>query len=996
MKTPPLAHIRLAGASAALAAALLVFDLSVPLGLAGGVPYVLLVALALWSPWHRYIYLMAAVGTALTVVGYFASPEGGPPWIVLTNRGLALLVIWVTALLGAYIQASRVRLRAIVDTAAEAIITIDSRGIIQSFNKAAETIFGHSAEEAVGRNVSMLMPSPECESHDRYISDYLKGGAAKCIGRRREVTGRRKDGSAFPMELLVSEVRLGGRRTFTGIMRDCTEPKRAEEALRGSEQRFRALYDDNPSMYFTLDGEGTILSVNRFGADQLGFAVEELVGDTVLKIFDDDHKPAAGGHLRTCLSAPGKVHRWEILKVRKDGTEMWVEETARAVEQPGGEPIVFVVCEDITERKRAEDALQESEERFRATFEQAAVGIDQCAPDGRYLRVNQRLCEITGYGRDEMLGRRCQNITHPDDLKADLEQKARVLAGEIRTGVMEKRYVRKDGSVVWVNRTITVVRDPGGHPHYLLSVIEDITERKQAEVALRESEQRIRAIMDNVADAVVTIDEEGRIESFNPAAESLFGYKAVEVIGRNVGIVAPEPEHSRHDGYIRRYLDTGKARILGTGPRELVACRKDGSTFPMELAVSEMFLGDRRTFIGTMHDLTDRKAMDEQLREAQKMEAVGQLTGGIAHDFNNLLSVILGNTELLAEHVEEDERGRKFAGTVRTAALRAAELTQKLLAFSRRQPLHPEVIDLGKLVSGMTGMLRRTLGEMIEVETLIPEGLWRTRADPGQVENALLNLAINARDAMPKGGSLIIETANIRLSKKAAAKHTDAAPGDYVMLVVADTGSGMPAEVLERVFEPFFTTKEVGKGTGLGLSMVYGFAIQSGGFADIASTPGKGTRVELYLPKAEVGEEAAAEGAVTGEQRAGEGETILVVEDDKNVRDVAVTLLTSLGYQIVEAENGPAALSLLESGEPIDLLFTDLVMPAGMNGRELAHEARRRNPGLKVLFTTGYTGETLYDGGEIKEGAGLIPKPYAKKQLARAIREALGGPLDGA
>ncbi|MEE9140841.1 MAG: PAS domain-containing protein [Alphaproteobacteria bacterium] len=512
--------------------------------------------------------------------------------------------------------------------------------------------------------------------------------------------------------------------------------------------------------------------------------------------------------------------------------------------------------------------------------------------------------------------------------------------------------------------------------HHLLN------ERKRAEEELH----KLSRVVEQSSSMIQITDTKGRIEYVNPKFTEVTGYAPAEAIGRTPAMLKSGTTPSKTYKDLWETLTSGNewhADILNRKRNgEFYWCRE--SISPIRDASGQV-----THFLAIEEDITERRKIDEHLREAQKMEAVGQLTGGIAHDFNNLLTVIGGNLELLAERVENDDGLRKLVATAEEGARRAAELTQKLLAFSRRQPLHPEVINLGELVSGMTGMLRCTLGETIEVETVIPEGLWQTRADPGQVENALLNLAINARDAMPKGGSLTIETADVRLDDVAAAKHADAAPGDYVMLAVTDTGSGMPPEVVERVFEPFFTTKEVGKGTGLGLSMVYGFARQSGGFVDIESEPGKGTRVELYLPTAEAREGRPAEADETRKDYRGQDETVLVVEDDKEVRALAVSILTGLGYHVLEAENGPAALAVMDSREPVDLLFTDLVMPGGMNGRELAEEARRRNPGLRVLFTSGYIDEWRASAEDAQGRPRLIDKPYRRRNLARAVREIL-------
>ncbi|MCH9012744.1 MAG: PAS domain S-box protein, partial [Proteobacteria bacterium] len=398
-------------------------------------------------------------------------------------------------------------------------------------------------------------------------------------------------------------------------------------------------------------------------------------------------------------------------------------------------------------------------------------------------------------------------------------------------------------------------------------------EKRAVVAALRDSEERIRAIMENVADALVTIDDKGIIESVNPAAHRLFGYEPQEIIGRNVSVLVAGLDRDLHDSYIENYLRSGEGKILGKGPREVKARHKDGTEIDVELAIGKTRIGDKLVFIGAMRDITERKRLEGQLRQAQKMESVGQLTGGVAHDFNNLLGVILGNAELLEDRLGVDDK--QVQALIRAAG-RGAELTQRLLAFSRLQPLQPKALDPAALIAGVSDLLSQTLGETIDIEIESAAGLWMARADPGQLESALLNLAINSGQAMPGGGTLTIEAANATIDE-AAAKANDAEPGAYVMVAVTDTGTGMSGEVMERAFEPFFTTKDVGEGSGLGLSMVYGFAQQSGGFVSIESQADRGTTVRLYLPRAEgalAPKDKEPDAAVPGAR----GETVLVVE----------------------------------------------------------------------------------------------------------------------
>jgi PAS domain S-box-containing protein len=495
-------------------------------------------------------------------------------------------------------------------------------------------------------------------------------------------------------------------------------------------------------------------------------------------------------------------------------------------------------------------------------------------------------------------------------------------------------------------------------------------------------------VLDTAVDGVILIDARGIVSMFNPACEKLFGYVADEVIGKNVKMLMPEPFRAEHDGYLTNYHSTGERKIIGIG-REVTGRRKDGTTFPMDLSVGESKLGGQSSFVGVIRDLTERKRAEEQLVQAQKMEAVGQLSGGIAHDFNNLLTVILGNAEILAESLKARPDLEKLVNSMMSAAERGGELTQRLLAFSRRQTLQPTNIDCSRLVLRMKELLRRTLRENIEIRVEVEDGLWSAFADPGQLESALLNLSLNAQDAMPNGGSLTFATQNMSLDAHYQGLNPEVPPGRYVMIGITDDGFGMTEDVKAKVFEPFFTTKEVGKGSGLGLSMVYGFVKQSNGHVSLYSEPNLGTTIRLYLP-ASSGDAAAemAQVALLAESFKG-NETILVVEDDPFVRAYAVSSLANLGYNVLSASDGREALAILADVSQIDMLFTDVVMPHGVNGWELADQAVRLRPDITVLLTSGYALESLEAQGRLLPGLSVLNKPYRRTQLGRRVREVL-------
>jgi PAS domain S-box-containing protein len=467
----------------------------------------------------------------------------------------------------------------------------------------------------------------------------------------------------------------------------------------------------------------------------------------------------------------------------------------------------------------------------------------------------------------------------------------------------------------------------------------------------------------------------------------MFGYAAHEVVGKNVKILMGPPYRDQHDDYITRYLETGVAKVIGLG-REVEAQKKDGSVFPIELSITEFRLNGGRFFTGNIRDISRRKSMAEQLRQSQKMESVGQLAGGVAHDFNNLLTIITGYSEIIMDSLERGSELESAVKAIKDAGERAAALTRQLLAFSRQSVLEPRVLNVNDVVRETEKMLRRLIGEDIELKTVLADDLGLIKVDPGQLSQVLMNLAVNSRDVMPLGGRLTIETCNVTLRQTRMAVYSEIKPGDYVQLSVADTGYGMPPEVRTRIFEPFFTTKEVGKGTGLGLSVVHGIIRQSGGHIEVDSEPGVGTIFRIYFP---ITDKPMSEQAGPAGQRVirGGSETVLLVEDEPGVRQIALLALRTHGYHVLVAGNADEAQHAVEKhGGAIDLLLTDVVMP-GLGGRELAERLARRTPSLRTLYMSGYTSDKVLRHGLVQEQVDFIQKPFSPLELLRKVREVL-------
>ncbi|MCH8686628.1 hybrid sensor histidine kinase/response regulator [Pedomonas mirosovicensis] len=583
-------------------------------------------------------------------------------------------------------------------------------------------------------------------------------------------------------------------------------------------------------------------------------------------------------------------------------------------------------------------------------------------------------------------------VVHPDDLSAVARQAEEAISK--RQGYsLSYRILHRSGEVRWVYGRGEAVYDTQGQPMCLEGFLTDITELVRAEARLRQSKDLLEAIIEGIPDGVFLKDynNEGRYVVINSALVRLMGRNAAGIVGYTDNELFP-PELAA------KYMEEDRLIVEDGLPSLTLELTTDTPYGQRLFEVRKFPILDDETrlccVLGIVRDVTEQRALQDHVQQMQRMDAVGKLTGGVAHDFNNLLAIILGYGELLHDSIVD----ANLIGPVDKiieATERGSELVRRLLAFARKQRLEPRVVNLNERLPGVVALLQRTLGENIRIEVNADPHLWEALVDPSQVDDAVVNLAINARDAMQGGGLITIETANIRLDSSSEGHLHDARPGDYVMLAVSDTGHGMAPEVLARVFEPFFTTKKQGQGTGLGLPMVYGFAKQSGGHVDIKSSPGHGTTVQLYLPRAVERAGASEDGASVQTVKGGH-ETILLVEDNDGVRAMAKLQLNKLGYHVLEAANAAEALALLNRGIAADLLFTDILMPGGMSGYELAEKVRRDRPGLRILFTTGYDSPATNRIPEEFSRIDLLHKPYHKHELASAIRRALDqGEVDG-
>jgi PAS domain S-box-containing protein len=662
--------------------------------------------------------------------------------------------------------------------------------------------------------------------------------------------------------------------------------------------------------------------------------------------------------------------------------------------KPFSERELHATIQIALERRRFDAILQSSEMQLKRERDIAQRYLDVAGViilvldvEGKVTLINQRGVDILQYrDPEEIIGKAWIDSFIPDRLRDEMRQAHSSLIGGEAVSI--EFYVNpvltrngEERIIEWHNAILT---DEHGRLSGSLSSGEDITERQRAMDALRLSEERFRSIFSAVSEGILIVDAETRtfIDVNEPGA-AMFGYGPGELHGRDIETLsAGIPPGTRREvvDWIQKAADSGQPQRF-----EWHCKARDGGLFWADVAVRSASIGNQDVVLAVVRDTTERHAIEAQLRQAQKMEAIGNLTGGIAHDFNNLLGIIIGNLDLLRDLVESREM-KELAHDALEAGLRGADLTQRLLTFARRQPLQPQRIEVNDLVANITRLLARTLGEDIEITVDPARDLWPVVADPAQLEAAITNLATNARDAMAKGGRLKIATRNTRLREGCAAVHAEVAPGDYIVIEVSDTGTGIEPASLDHIFEPFFTTKEIGKGTGLGLSIVFGFIRQSGGYVTVDSKLGAGTTFRLCLPRTV--ESAPAFEANTEEPAPRGGETIVVVEDNPALRRIVMKQLAELGYRVIPAENAMAALTAFDAAQDIDLLLTDVVMPGGVDGTELAQQLRARRPKLKVLLTSGFAAARV---GEISRELNwpLLSKPYRKTDLARAVREIL-------
>jgi two-component system cell cycle sensor histidine kinase/response regulator CckA len=874
------------------------------------------------------------------------------------------------------LQESEARFRSYIESAPIAVLMADGTGHYIDCNLTATVMLGYTSDELRGLPVSAIHFDKTRENMRRALDTLNRDGTLE--GEYRMI---RKDGGTLWVSLRAVHLQGGGSMAYCI---DITARKEYETALRADRDWFAKIVAAVPVVICSFlrrpDGSACFPFASPRLEQLYGLPSEELALDAAgifTRIHPDDIDRFRAGIDESART----LNPWRSeFRVRKPGQpEIWVEGVAVPSSEGNGDILWQGYVADITDRKLTEQALRASETSFSLLIEGVTDhAIFMLDPAGNVLTWNNGAARIDGYTSEEIIGRHFSCLFTPEGIAADKPREELERAAAYGKADVDGWRVRKSGSRFWANGTVAALYDEHRQVRGFAKVTRDLT-------AKRRNDELLRSVLDNTLDAIIGIDEQGIVSMINRAGETMFGRSESEVIGNNVRMLMPAPYHAEHDGYLANYLGTGDPKIIGIG-REVSGLRKDGSIFPMDLAVTEFRLDNQRFFVGIVRDVSDRKKLERQLRQSQKMEAFGQLAGGVAHDFNNLLTVISGYSDLLLTVLPPADPNREMISEIRRAGERAASLTRQLLAFTRQQVLEPRVIDLNAAIRETETMLHRLIGEDVQFTIALHKKISSVKVDPGQIEQVIMNLAVNARDAMPHGGQLTIETSDVELLDEYVAEHPDTRPGRYVMLAISDSGSGMAPEVKTRIFEPFFSTKG-GKGTGLGLAVVQGIVKQSGGSIEVYSEIGVGTTFKIYLP-AVAGLRETEVDQSSGRSHRG-SETILLVEDEDAVRDLAVVALQGFGYRLLTASSAAAALQLMATHrDDVHLLVTDVVMPE-MSGRKLAESLKAAYPDLRVLFVSGYTDDAVVRHGVLQANVAFLQKPFTPGSLARKVREVL-------
>lgn len=847
-------------------------------------------------------------------------------------------------------------------------------------NDAAIRHYGYSRREFLAMTIREIRPPEEIpallEKTARPVEGFDAAGTWK---------HRKKDGTIIDVEITTHTLRFAGRKAKLVLANDVTVRNRLEQGLHAAAEEWRRTFDAMSDAVALIDPDGMILRCNKAMMILARKDYPEIIGHRCWEVVHGTADRIPGCPVQEMLTTRKRTEA-----TVPSGSQIHKIVADPLVDESGRFAGAVHIMSDITQQEQARRILHDLALQQQAILDNIPDIAWLKDNQSRFLAVNESFARASGFAPADLVGK-----TDLDIWPRQLAQRYRADDAEVmrtRTRkVVEEPLADKEGKTTWIETIKTPIIDEGGRVVGTTGIARDITVRKQTETALQASEKKFRTLFEAANDAIYIVDMEGRYLDMNTVAHERLGYTREEMLSKSVAEV-DTPEFA-----LRAPERIEQIRKSGKGVFESAHVRKDGTVMPVEINAVVIDHEGRTVLYSIVRDITERirsaeekNRLEDQLRQAQKVEAIGRLAGGVAHDFNNLTAIVLGYGEMLLGELRPEDPGRKYVEQIVGAGRRSAALTRQLLAFGRKQTLQPEVLDLNALLRNFESMLGRLLGEDIELDFRLTADAVRIKADPGQIEQVVTNLAVNARDAMPLGGRLTIGTAAAEFDETHPPGHESVIPGRYVLFTLADTGCGMDEATMDRLFEPFFTTKPMGKGTGLGLATTYGIVKQSGGFIWASSETGKGSTFTICLPRTD---EQPPPKAIEsgGELPRGSAETILMVEDEASLRELCETLLVRLGYTVVAARNGPEALLMVqERGLDPDLVVTDVIMP-GMSGAEMASQLRKKRPNLKVLYMSGYPDAAIAHHGVLEPGTPFIQKPFTERALAIKVREALGG-----
>ncbi len=903
------------------------------------------------------------------------------------------------------LRQSNERYQTILDITTEGYLEEDLTGRVTFANDAACRMMGYTREELVGMSYrDFLSPAIADNMKDIFIGVYNSRNPARLI----DFDIVRADGSAVTYEInaALKYDHKGIPSGFRILMKDFTAKKIAEENRRRSEKKYHNILEIMGEGYIETDTNGIITYLNDTACELIGYPHQELLG----KRLAERYLSRTTIHNRGIYEDIYKTGKSKLLmdyEVKApDGSIRIHQQNAALLTDEAGRPEGFrILIRDVTQHKKAQEALQETESKYRHILETIDETYLETDLAGKFIFFNDSLCRVLGYRREELQNADFKMISPPENVAEIFHDFNEIYTTGKTRNFREHQLVGKNGRVIYLDMTISLLYAKDGTPSGFCGFGRDVTEITLATRKIAENERHLRAITDNVRDIIWTMDFDMRWTYVSPSVLHMTGFTPQEIMEMPLKMVAPPELHQ----LAREGLDKALAlNSSGQAPQEIIPMtfelplmHKNGSRLWAEVSVDFNLDENGRPFeiIGVTRDITERKKeekerkkLEAQLVQAQKMEVVGRLAGGVAHDFNNMLSVILGYVDMARLRLAKQHPVLNDIAEIEKAALRSRDITTQLLAFSRKQIVEPRVIDIGELISHSEKAMIRLIGEDIRLEVIHATKLWPVKIDPSQVEQILMNLAVNARDAMPGGGSLTIQTGNIALDQMNLASHSVTVPGEYVRLTVSDSGTGMDKETLKYIFEPFFTTKEPGMGTGLGLATIYGIVKQNEGFINVYSEPGEGTSFTIYLPRSSVEKEPQVEHK-SEIKPSGTG-CILLTEDDTTVLRIAKEMLESIGYTVIPAAGPEEAIAFCENHQQnIDLLLTDIIMPV-MNGDEMAKRIRQIRPGIKTLYMSGYAADVVARRGMLEPGAMFLQKPFTLRTIADKVTEAMEATTD--